>query len=223
MALVLSCALVLGVLAHLTMGQLATGGYRIPEDAATRSLQPRLWPAVLGAVLGGYVAWQIGDLAAWAALPAYLLLAWLTVPLIWIDLDVHRLPFGLVLPATLGMIVLLAIASVAAGGSRWWVAAVSGAGLWAVFMVLSWVPGGVGGGDVMLAPLLGMALGWLGPAYVLVGLVSTVVIGGMYAAVLLATRRIGRTDPVAYGPAMCLGALAAIGITSQIMASLLGR
>ena len=64
--------------------------------------------------------WSVGDLGGWAALPAYLLFAWLTVGLVWIDLDVHRLPVG---PGRArpvrGWLALLAVASVADRDRRW--------------------------------------------------------------------------------------------------------
>ena len=74
---------------------------RLPHRRRTRPTTPPgrpWWPGPLTALLSALAAWAIGDLGSWAALPAYLLFAWLTVGLIWIDLDVHRLPVGLVVP-----------------------------------------------------------------------------------------------------------------------------
>ena len=110
-----------------------------------------------------------------------------------------------------------AVASVAAGGWRWLWALGGALGLWAFFAVLSRVPGGVGGGDVMLAPMIGLLLGWLSPVHVLVGLFATFLVGGAQAALLLLTGRVGPKDAVAFGPAMCVGAWIAIGSTSQIV------
>jgi leader peptidase (prepilin peptidase)/N-methyltransferase len=77
--------------------------------------------------------------------------------------------------------------------------------------------GGVGGGDVRLAPVIGGLLGWLGLGHVVVGLMAGFLVGGVAALGLLALRRAGLRTMIAYGPAMCLGAWVAIAFTSRIM------
>ena len=144
--------------------ELATGGYRIPEDEADHPPGRNWWPGLATAALAALAAWAVGDLAGWAALPAYLLFAWLTVGLVWIDLDVHRLPVGLVVPTG-------AVARSRCWPWRRWRRG-TGAGSGAVvgfvvmggiYLLLAVLPGGgVGGGDVRLAPLIGALLGWLG-------------------------------------------------------------
>ena len=69
----------MGVVGHLTGRQLATGGYRIDEDEAEHAPGRNWWPGLATAALAGLAAWSVGDLGGWAALPAYLLFAWLTV------------------------------------------------------------------------------------------------------------------------------------------------
>ena len=88
-------ALVMGVVGHVTGRRLATGGYRIDEDEAEHAPGRNWWPGLATAALAALAAWSVGGLGDWAALPVYLLFAWLTVGLVWIDLDVHRLPVGL--------------------------------------------------------------------------------------------------------------------------------
>jgi len=220
---VVAAAAALGVVGHLTGRQLATGGYRIDEDEAGHDPGRNWWPGLATAVLAALAAWSVGDLAHWAALPAYLLFAWLTVGLTWIDLDVHRLPVGLVGPTAGWLVALLAVASVAAGDRRW-VGAVGGAvAMGAVYLLLAVLPGGgVGGGDVRLAPVIGALLGWLGAGSVVVGLLAGIVLGGLAAAALLVLRRVGLRSSIAYGPAMCLGAWVAIAGADQILTWLLG-
>ena len=222
-AVVLAAALLMGVVGHLTGRQLATGGYRIPEDEADHAPGRNWWPGLATGVLAGVATWAVGDLAHWAALPAYLLFAWLTVGLVWIDLDVHRLPVGLVVPTAAAEVVLLVVATLADGSTRWLGALVGAAIFGVVYLVLGVLPGGgVGGGDIRLAPLIGALLGWLGVAHAVVGLLAGFLVGGLAAIALLTLGRVGLRTSIAYGPAMCLGAWVAIAGTARIVTSLAG-
>lgn len=210
------------LLGWLTARMLATGRYRIEGDGAEVPPGAAWWPAPTLALLFVLVGWFVGDLSHWAAAPAYLLFAWLSVALIWIDLDVHRLPVGLVWPGGAGVVLLLAVASVPAaadGEGRWLGALIGGAVLWALFFGLTFLPGsGFGWGDMRLAPVIGLLLGWLGGTYIESGVISIFVLGGISAVISLARRRDRKAD-VAFGPAMCLGVFAGIVWASQIMAA----
>lgn len=220
---VLVAALVMGVVGHLTGRELATGGYRIPEDEADHPPGRNWWPGAATAGLAALATWSVGDLGGWAALPAYLLFAWLTVALIWVDLDVHRLPVGLVVPAGLWLGGLLAVASVATLDRRWLGALLGAMVMAAAYLLLAVLPGGgVGGGDVRLAPVIGALLGWLGVGSLLMGLLAGFLIGGAAALALLVLRRVGLRTAIAYGPAMCLGAWVGIAYTSRILTWLAG-
>jgi leader peptidase (prepilin peptidase)/N-methyltransferase len=220
---VLVAALVMGLVGHLTGRELATGGYRIPEDHADHPPGRNWWPGPATAGLAAVAAWSVGGLAGWAALPAYLLFAWLTVALMWIDLDVHRLPVGLVVPTGAATVVLLAVASLADGGMRWLSALVGALVMGLTYLLLAALPGGgVGGGDVRLAPLIGALLGWLGAAQLVVGMAAGFIVGGVAAAALLVLGRAGLKSSIAYGPAMCLGAWVAVAGTSRILTWLVG-
>ena len=61
-----------------------------------------------------------------------------------------------------------------------------------------------GRGDVYLAVVIGAMTGWPDVA---TALFYGMVFGGVGSVVLLATRRAGRRDAVAYGPYLCVGAL----------------
>lgn len=74
-----------------------------------------------------------------------------------------------------------------------------------VFMLTAWLmPGGVGGGDIKLAALIGFTLGF--PQLIWALLIGTG--SGALAAVWLLLR--GRKAPIAYAPYLCLGALIAL-------------
>jgi leader peptidase (prepilin peptidase)/N-methyltransferase len=145
-------------------------------------------------------------------LPAYLYLAAVAVALAVIDLDVHRLPNAIVLPS---YAVALALLLAAAVPDSDWGAIARGlaamALLWSGYRFLAWAkPGGMGGGDVKLAGLLGLYLGYLSLAAVAVGTFLGFLIGGTVGVALLASGRATRRTHVPFGPAMLAGALVAV-------------
>jgi leader peptidase (prepilin peptidase)/N-methyltransferase len=147
-----------------------------------------------------------------AALPAYLYLAAIGVALAMIDLDVLRLPDAIVLPSYAVGVVLLGAAAAANGDWPAALRAVAGmAVLWAFYFVLAFIaPGGMGFGDVKLAGVLGLYLGWLGWGSLLVGAFAGFLIGGLVGTVLLLARRAGRRTAIPFGPHMLAGALLAV-------------
>lgn len=155
------------------------------------------------------VLWKFG-LALESLAFAYL--AALGVVLTAIDLDVHRLPNVLVLPAYPVLLVLLTAQSAVAG--EWWPLAQAGIGGVALsaFYFLAFVlyPGGMGFGDVKLAGVIGIALGWLGWGPLVVGSFSAFLIGGVVGGILLASGKVKRRGGIPFGPWMIVGA--AVGV-----------
>jgi len=78
-------------------------------------------------------------------------------------------------------------------------------------------PGGIGSGDVRLAPVLAMFLAYLGAQFVVLGLALGFILGGLVAAAMLLTRRASRSTPIAFGPYLCLGAVAMVISGRQII------
>ncbi|EXG81056.1 prepilin signal peptidase PulO-like peptidase [Cryptosporangium arvum DSM 44712] len=151
-------------------------------------------------------------------LPAYLYLAAIAVALALIDLDVMRLPDRIVLPSYLVTAILLLVAAVAAGS---WQdagrALLAMAALYAGYWLLAFVyPDGMGFGDVKLAGLLGLYLGWLGWNSVWVGTFAGFLVGGVVGMVLLATRRATGRTAIPFGPAMLVGGFLAVFAATPI-------
>ncbi len=154
------------------------------------------------------------------ALPAYLYLAAVSVALAAIDFDVRRLPNSIVLPSyAVGALLLL---PASAAGAGWWA---GGRGLLAMLALLAGYfalafarPGGMGLGDVKLAGLLGLYLGWLGWSSVLVGTFAAFALGGLVGAALLATGRAGRKTAIPFGPWMLAGAMLALFVAGPVAA-----
>ncbi|HEX8627443.1 MAG TPA: prepilin peptidase [Catenuloplanes sp.] len=141
-------------------------------------------------------------------LPAYLYLAAVAVALALIDLDVKRLPNVIVLPSYLVAALLLGVAAVT-GADRGPVlrALVAMVVLFAGYLALALlVPGGMGYGDVKLAGLLGLYLGWVGWNAVWVGTFLAFLLGGLVGVGLLLLRRAGRRSAIPFGPSMLAGA-----------------
>lgn len=141
-------------------------------------------------------------------LVAFLYLVAVSVALALIDLDVHRLPNSIVLPSYLVGIVLLGGAGLANGDTGSLVRAALGmAILWGAYLLMALVyPGGMGLGDVKLAGVLGLFLGFLGWPELAVGAFAAFVLGGVFALGLIATRRANRKSGIPFGPWMLVGA-----------------
>jgi leader peptidase (prepilin peptidase)/N-methyltransferase len=150
-------------------------------------------------------------------LPAFLYLAAVAVALAAIDLDVMRLPDKIVLPSYAVAPLLLLPAVIA---EHHWQAAVRGlaaAGLlYAGYWILAVLPKGMGGGDVKLAPLLGLYLGWLGWSSVLVGAFAGFLLGGVVGVALMTARAATRKSRIPFGPFMLAGVFLAVFAAAPI-------
>jgi leader peptidase (prepilin peptidase) / N-methyltransferase len=191
---------------------------RMPEDGEpvrtpyrVLASAPRLRP-LLGAATG--VTW--GVLAAslgWAPyLPAYLWVGTLGVVMAYVDLREHRLPDPLTAAALVGGGLLLAVAAAATGEwgayGRAWLAAVA---MFGTFLALALLrPADLGLGDVKLAGVLGLVLGWQGWGVVVVGAFFGFLFGGLTGVGLMLVGRAGRRSTIPFGPFMLLGALVAV-------------
>jgi leader peptidase (prepilin peptidase)/N-methyltransferase len=71
-------------------------------------------------------------------------------------------------------------------------------------------PAGLGWGDVKLSGVLGLYLGWLGPAALVTGLFLGYLTAAMAGLALLTMRRASRKSHLAFGPFLLAGTLAAV-------------
>jgi leader peptidase (prepilin peptidase) / N-methyltransferase len=186
-----------------------------PRSGRTFAVRPPV-VEVGTALLFALAALRFGP--AWE-LPAFLFLAAVAVLLAVIDLQHRLLPNRVVLPSIGVGAVLLLVAALAEQEWDDLLRAVLGAmTLFAVFLVLALVsPSGLGMGDVKLAGLTGLALGWIGWGAVVVGAAAGFVAQALIALLLLAGRRVGRRGELPFGPAMLLGAAVAIGWSDALL------
>jgi len=161
------------------------------------------------ALLFAGLAWHFGS--SWQ-LPAFLYLAAVGVALALIDLDVQRLPDMLTLPSyPIGIVLLGLAAALGAGGSPLVRALMGMVVLFGFYFALAFVyPAGMGFGDVKLAGVLGLYLGWLGWGPLLVGAFLGFLYGGLGGIGVLIVRGGGRKTRVPFGPFMLLGAFTAV-------------
>lgn len=145
-------------------------------------------------------------------LPAFLYLGAIGVALALIDLDVKRLPNVIVLPSYVVALVLLCVAALVGDGFGDLLRAGLGmAALFGFYFLLAFIyPAGMGFGDVKLAGVLGLYLGWLGWAEVISGGFLGFLLGGVVGGGLMVARRAGRKSQIPFGPFMLAGALVAI-------------
>ena len=152
-------------------------------------------------------------------LPAYLFFVCIAVTLGVIDADVRRLPDSIILTAYLLASLLLMPAGAAQGDVYPAVRAVLGVvALWSIYFALQLAgPQAITSGDVKLAGLLGLFLGWLSWGALLVGIVIGLVIGGVVGIARSMAGPRHTTIRVAYGPCMIGGAATALFVTAPVL------
>jgi len=81
---------------------------------------------------------------------------------------------------------------------------------------------GFGWGDVLLAPLLGMYLGWLDPAIVAPGVFLGFVIGAVAGLVAIVVSRSDRQAALPFAPSLAAGTLATVFVGQRMVDVLAG-
>ena len=153
---------------------------------------------------------------SWKALSTAVL-GFLLVVVSFIDLEHRIIPDRITLP---GMALGLVLSFLRGGPFALANALLAGLLAGGALLVVSLVSrGGIGGGDIKLAAMLGCFAGW---PRVAVGLFLGVLIGGAAAAFLLATGRAGRKDFIPFGPALALGGFVAMEWGEELLRAYLG-
>ena len=160
-----------------------------------------------------------------AALPAYCILMAVLVAQTWIDLKTQRLPREITYTGIiLGAVALSIAAIVIAEPERIWMMVLGAAiALVAMWLIYTLSRGGMGDGDVRLAPLLGMYLGWLNPGIVLPGLFFGFIAGAVVGVAMMAIDRAGRRTAVPFGPFLAVGTIVGIFVGQHFVDLVLAR
>jgi len=181
-------------------------GRRCATCHAAVAVSP-VWTALAGAAAAALLAWA---LPASFLLLSCLVLAAFGVLLSAIDLRVLRLPDPVVLASFVATALLLTAEAGWTGHwsayARAWLGGIAALCAYLLFALLPGAPMGLG--DVKLAGVLGLVLGYLGWPAVVLGLVLPFLVNGPFALVALVRR--GRKAVSPFGPALLIGALVTV-------------
>ena len=152
--------------------------------------------------------------AFWLVVACLVYFVWMASRLTVIDIRSHLLPNRIVLPSYWAA-VPLTLASVLGAGSFDPAAVIrvlgGGVVLWIVYFVLRIVyPAGMGFGDVKLAGVLGLYLGYLSWEHVFWGTAVAFLLGGLFGLGLIVLRRGTGKTAIPFGPFMLAGAAIAL-------------
>jgi leader peptidase (prepilin peptidase)/N-methyltransferase len=189
---------------------------RVPKREVLSTWTPQDLRAARAAAVAGITVTLFGGLAlryhdSWA-LPAFLAVAAGLVALSVIDLEHFLLPNRVVYPLALATLALLTLAALGDGAWDALGRAVLGgvAGMLTLGVLHLASPRSMGFGDVKLAFVPGLALGWLGWSELVLGLFCGFLAGALVGLVLIALRRRGRKDHLPFGPFLAFGTLVAL-------------
>ncbi|WP_148614991.1 prepilin peptidase [Nocardioides rubriscoriae] len=185
------------------------------------------WFAPVALVVCGVAGGLVGARLGWSwLLVGYVLLVPVVVALSIVDLRTRLLPAVVVLPALWTAIVLVVAH---AGLVATWDDLRRGLVAMVVGYVFYWVlwfiyPVGLGYGDVRLAALLSLALGYLGWPEFLVGMYSGFLLLGVPGLVLAVVKRRASylKTQFPFGPFMCVGALVGLLVGPAVLGHLAG-
>ncbi|HEU4797732.1 MAG TPA: prepilin peptidase [bacterium] len=136
------------------------------------------------------------------------------IAIFFVDLEHRIVPNAITYPGTLLGLLL----SVPEG--RVLDAVLTAAGAGAFFLLIALVSrGGMGGGDIKLAAMMGAFLGWPAIAFALLVAFTT---GASIGLFLIATRRRTRKDPIPFGPSLAAGAIVAWFLAAPVIAWYVG-
>ncbi len=165
--------------------------------------------AVATGVLWAAAAHQFGPHLVVAPFLVFLALA---VAVSVTDLSHRLVPRTLLYGALVLIVPLLVVVS--AVEHTWHdlaIAAIGGAAAFAVFFLIWFaVPRGMGFGDVRLAGVIGLTVGYLGLVHVYLAFLSGFVIGLVFGLVLMVGSSAGRKTRIPFAPALAAGAVVAI-------------
>lgn len=175
--------------------------------------------AIVELLTAGLFAATVFRFGGDAVIPAYLVFFTSLVAVSVIDLDLRIIPNRIVYPTVFVSIPLLVIGAAANGDFESLKNALIGAAcaFAALFVIHLISPAGMGFGDVRLSFVLGLFLGWLSLAHVLVGIFMGFVLGAFIGLALVLSRLRSRKDAIPFGPFLAGGAALVVFVGSPMI------
>ncbi len=175
-------------------------------------------PVVEAATAALFVAAALRFGSDWA-LPAYLVFFAAMVAVAVIDLEHYIVPNRIVSATLIVSIPLLALAALLDDDwSSLGTALLGSLAAGAVLLVINLIsPKGMGMGDVKLALVLGLFLGWIDLGHVVLGVFLGFLLGALGGVVLIALKLRKRSDHVPFAPFLAGGAALAVLVGEPIL------
>ncbi|MHB8105770.1 MAG: prepilin peptidase [Dehalococcoidales bacterium] len=177
----------------------------------------------LNAILFLLAFWRYG-LTAQFGIAAFWCCIFLVI--IFIDWESQLILNKITYPAVIIALIILAIHTYVPGAnllppeSTLLNGVISGAVLFVFFLLIILIrPGAMGMGDAKLVALIGLASGF---PLVVFSMIIGVVLGGIVAVILLATKKKGRKDVIPYGTFLAIGPIIALIFVPEILHWYLG-
>lgn len=213
-AVALLCALLgipAGIFANLLVERIPDRQHLRPFPPARTMAATRLHIFTIVATVALFAGAGVRFGADWVV-PGYLVFFLCLVSISVIDSQRQIIPNYIVYPTIFASIPLLALAALAEGEWDRFGHAMLGATLaWLALFVIHMIsPGGMGFGDVRLAFVLGLFLGWISLSHVVTGLFLGVVIISVVGVVLAVLRLRSLQEHIAFGPFLAVGSTIAV-------------
>lgn len=200
-----------GILANLYIERSPDKQPLQPLPSVRRLTGTTLYRLVIVATCALFAGAALRFDAGWEV-PAYLVFFTCLVAITVIDFQLQIIPNRIVYPTIFASVPLLALAAVARGDWDRFGQALLGATLaWLALLALHLIsPAGMGFGDVRLAFVLGLFLGWIDLGHVVTGLFLGVLLIAVVGIVLAVLRLRSIQEHIAFGPFLAAGSTVAV-------------
>jgi leader peptidase (prepilin peptidase)/N-methyltransferase len=144
--------------------------------------------------------------------PAFLVFVSGLIAISSVDFELYIIPNRIVYPTGFACLALLTLAAAMTHDWHSYRNALLGSvGAWLFMFIVHLIsPRGMGFGDVRLAALIGLMLGWIDPLRIVTGLFFGFAIGAFVGIALMALRIATRKTAIPFGPFLAVGAYLAL-------------
>ena len=172
--------------------------------------------AAAGGIVLAVISWGVGWGWSW---PAFIYVGAAGTLMLLIDVEHHRLPDKLTLPSYPVVAILLLLPAIANGQWGEYGRAILGCvAMFVFYFLLALIyPAGMGMGDVKLAGVVGLALGFAGWAFVVIGLLAAFFLGAVIGIGLMIGGKAGRKTAVPFGPFMIAGTIVGLVFAQDLV------